>query len=762
MHINIEIKDDIAIKAGGLAVFPVTVVSSEDVEIFVDFEGVNASCINCRGVDYLGKTFKEYVQIKKNVSRRLWCLANGIGKGALKVFDRDGKLLSEKEIIINQTAQNGDEQIGKFDKIAWLNSTTGIDDNVTKQYEKVKRSGSTVEILGRKFTLGEIGFPQTISSFFGKNLKIGDNETQILSEPTTFTVSGENFINRSVSSNDYDDKAVYKYENESENFKMRVDVRAEFDGFIDYGVTLIAKNDVNVKDIFLDIPVSRECLKYFIGLGKKGGLFDKNLDWKWNEENQQDCFWTGDVNAGVKFKFKGENYVKPFVNIYYNHRKLNIPESWGNGGKGGIKFINDVFKVYSGDRTIKQGESLFFGFEIIVTPLKEIDLKKQFGMRFFHAMYNSDTWLERAKNGGANIINVHHGNDLNPFINYPFVENESLKQFVSEAHENNIAVKLYYTIRELTVNMPEFEVFRDLGYEIIAKRNESEESFLWQGEAKDWIIKNIGDDVIPAWRQPLKGKKYKDFFDSAVITDGQSRLCNFYVEGLKYLVDKIDIDGIYIDDVAYDRNTAKRVRKVLDKKKTAYIDFHHWNHHVPLAGNGNCATMYAELYPYIDKLWVGEGFDYDESPEYWLTEISGLPFGLMSEMMDAGNQYRGLVFGMTNRLGWETNKSTPKQVWNIIDKYNLASAELFGWWDDNNRVIISDANVRATEYRVGGKTYIAVANFSDKQSACEISLKDNPDARFYAPELKDFQSEREITDGKLIIDGAKGLFLTVK
>lgn len=33
------------------------------------------------------------------------------------------------------------------------------------------------------------------------------------------------------------------------------------------------------------------------------------------------------------------------------------------------------------------------------------------------------------------------------------------------------------------------------------------------------------------------------------------------------------------------------------------------------------------------KNWFGEYFDYDSSPDYWLVEISGIPFGLMGEML---------------------------------------------------------------------------------------------------------------------------------
>lgn len=181
--------------------------------------------------------------------------------------------------------------------------------------------------------------------------------------------------------------------------------------------------------------------------------------------------------------------------------------------------------------------------------------------------------------------------------------------------------------------MPEFKVFKDLGYEIIAKRDGKLQGETWQSKSQDWVNENIGKDTIAAWRQPLKGIKYKDAFDAAVITEGQSRLCNFYIEGLKYLIDQADIDGIYIDDVAYDRHTMKRVRKALDVKAVAYIDFHQWNHYVDSAGFANCATLYMELYPYVDKCWIGEGFDYNESPEFWLIEMSGIPYGVMSEML---------------------------------------------------------------------------------------------------------------------------------
>lgn len=49
----------------------------------------------------------------------------------------------------------------------------------------------------------------------------------------------------------------------------------------------------------------------------------------------------------------------------------------------------------------------------------------------------------------------------------------------------------------------------------------------------------------------------------------------------------------------------------------------------------------------------GEYFDKDSPPDFWLVEMSGIPYGLMGEMLqDGGNQYRGMLYGMTARLPW--------------------------------------------------------------------------------------------------------------
>ena len=50
--------------------------------------------------------------------------------------------------------------------------------------------------------------------------------------------------------------------------------------------------------------------------------------------------------------------------------------------------------------------------------------------------------------------------------------------------------------------------------------------------------------------------------DEAILNSGESRWYNYYIEGLAWLLKHMDIDGIYLDDVSYDRRILKRMRKL--------------------------------------------------------------------------------------------------------------------------------------------------------------------------------------------------------
>jgi hypothetical protein len=332
-----------------------------------------------------------------------------------------------------------------------------------------------------------------------------------------------------------------------------------------------------------------------------------------------------------------------------------------------------VVNAYSGIRELTEGEILNYNFELLLTPFRTIDRKNKFGEKYYHGGgTNTSVKVDAARAVGANVINIHHAEDIYPFINYPYLDPNvaELKSLVEEAHQKDIRMKFYYTTRELTKNLPEFRAFYSLDGEIIypGPGNESKTVINSKGP-NEWLVKNLREKYIPAWYNVITEGKFKDETDLSVITTPDGRLNNFYVAGLEWMVKNIGIDGVYIDDSALDRYTLQRARKIIDRyRPEGRMDLHSWNHFNEWAGYTNCLNLYMDLLPYFDLVWIGEGRDYNRAPDHWLIEVSGIPFGLPGQMLEGGgNPWRGMVYGITNRAGWVGN--TPIEIWKFWDEY---------------------------------------------------------------------------------------------
>jgi hypothetical protein len=329
-----------------------------------------------------------------------------------------------------------------------------------------------------------------------------------------------------------------------------------------------------------------------------------------------------------------------------------------------------------------------------------------------------------------------------------------MKQYVNSAHEKGFKVKIYNTIRELSNKAAEIFAFRSLGEEIYSPG---------PGGGFSWLQEHIGSNYIAAWFVP----KLKD---AALINSGMSRWHNYYIEGLDWLAKNIKIDGLYIDDVAYDRTTMKRVRKILDRNREgALIDLHSANQFNPRDGFASSANLYLEHFPYLNRLWFGEYFDYDSSPDYWLVEISGIPFGLMGEMLqDGGNPWRGMIYGMTSRLPWAGD---PRPIWKIWDDFNIQDSEMVGYWSSDSPIRTDRKDVLATVYvnKKEGSVLISLASWAKESVECHLNInwealglrQDN--TILQAPYAEDFQEAASFAPGeKIPIEKGKGLLLILK
>ncbi len=731
------------------------------------------SCINTNGVKYDGSIFSGKINIDKGKVQAMWCGIDvpqtaqpGVyaGKAIVHAAGVTKEIALQIKVGEGITANGGIYKPENMTRLKWLNSAMAQENSVIAPYTPLSVSDTVISLLGRKVLLNKDGFPAQIQTFFTPEMtSVGTKSNDLFTEPLHFhffdtagkqplkwKTNGINFIKKEPGT------VAWQCANTSAALQMDVNAALEFDGFLSYTVKLTALEDVAFNDISFHLPMQAEYAKYLMGLGLKGGSRPDTLLWKWDVAHKnQDGAWIGNVNAGVQFSLRDENYSRPLNTNFYLQKPLLLPTSWGNSNKGGIDIFQKgksiLVNAYSGSRSMKKGDVLYYNFNLLITPFHSINTDFQWDARFYHRYAPIDT----IQKTGAKIINIHHATPINPYINYPFIEFKKMKAYIDEAHSKGLKVKIYNTIRELSNKAYELPALRSLGHEIFSAG---------KGGGFSWLQEHVGDDYIAAWFVP-------EIKDAAIVNSGMNRWHNYYVEGMNWLVQNVGIDGIYLDDVAFDRITMKRIKRVLTQNgHPGILDLHSANQYNKSDGFNNSANLYMEHFPYLNKLWFGEYFDYQKNnPDFFLTEVSGIPFGLMGEMLqDGGNAWRGMVYGMTNRLPWSDN-ANPRPVWKVWDDFGMKGSEMFGYWSPNCPVTTSNDHVLATVYKKNGSALVSIASWAANDTTVKLNIDwnklgiDPSKATITAPEVKNFQPARSFLPGDEIpVEKGKGWLLIIK
>lgn len=754
--------------------------SIEDVDVrFADLKHVDKyidaaipadafRCFNLGGVDWSGRKFRRKVPVREGKVQALWCgvqvpldTPQGAYEGQIRVRPKgleESAFSFFLQVSPDKIKNSGDDEPSRLSRLRWLDSQIALDDGIVPPFTPMEVRGNQVSVLGRTVTVGENGFPRGIRSFFAPEMThILKEGREILAGPIDVIVDSKGaehwesnpprFIKKTEGA------VAWECNRTADPLQMDIRAKMEFDGCIEFEVALRAREKVSVKDIRLEIPIVHDAAKYMMGLGRKGGFSPYTYDWKWNIERNQDSAWIGDVNAGLQFTLKDENYSRPLNTNFYRTKPLVMPSSWCNGGAGGVRLAGKeggtyLVRCYSGSRTMSRGEVLHYNFRLLLTPFKPIDARSHWTNRYYHRYAD----LDEIAASGANVINVHHATPINPYINYPFLRPGEMKGYADAAHERGFKVKIYYTVRELSNRAPELFALGSLGDEILADG---------PGGGHSWLQEHLRTHYISGWFvHQLK--------DAAVINSGMSRWHNYYLEGLDWLAKNVGIDGLYIDDVAFDRTVMMRARKILDRNRPGgLIDLHSANQYNERDGFASSANLYLEHFPFLNRLWFGEYFDYNGPLDYWLVEMSGIPFGLMGEMLqDGGNPWRGMVFGMTSRLPWAGD---PRPLWKAWDDFGIRDSRMIGYWSPACPVKTDRLDVPATCYVKKDKTMIALASWAEKPVQIKLTVDWNalgiaPEAaRIIVPAIQDFQREAAFNPGvEISVDPGKGRLLVIE
>lgn len=735
------------------------------------------TCFNKEGTNWNAKSMIKTVSVEKGSIHALWFgvdipekIKPGKYSGNITITPagkESQNIFVSIEVSKKVLKDRGDNEPWKHSRLRWLNSLYAMNDDLVKPFTPLEMDGNAINCLGRKVSLAETGLPANIESYFSYELtKLAPNARKILNAPMQFIIEKTDGEELSINPEKYnvvEEKAgVVRWEMSGikDGIEITCQAKMEFDGYVEYNFKVASNDNIPVNDIRLEVPFNADVARYSMGMGQVGGKCPSNLVWKWNVKNNQDGIWIGDVNAGLQIRLWAENYDRPLNTNFYQTKPLNMPPSWYNDGKGGFLMLKNGntlnTRIFSGKRTLKKDEPLHYNFGMLITPFKIIDTKKHFSTRFYH----SPKPIDSVKAYGANTINVHHANEINPYINYPFLSVDKMKNRVNEAHDENMRLKLYYTVRELTAHAPEVHAILSLDGEIFSARKPSKHKRNYgTNGGYPWLQEHLDTTYMAAWFS-------NNTECPSIVNTGVSRWHNYYVEGMNWLVENIGIDGIYIDDLAFDRTTMKRIRKVLDKRPDPFIDLHSANQFNYNDGFVNSAFLYLEHFPYLDRLWFGEYFKYEKEPDYWMVEVSGLPYGLMGEMLqDGGNLYRGMIYGITNRAPGRD----PRPIWKVWDDFGISESRMLGYWVPYCPVKTNSEDVKATVYQREGKTLVSIASWAKNKLNVKLEIDwvalgiDAKKASISAPAVEDFQDKTSFKPGESIpVEPEKGWLLIIQ
>lgn len=667
------------------------------------------TCFNCTGTGWDGQPLSLEVNVAQGDVQALWCGVQipenapaGVYEGSATVTAQGMEprevrfiLSVENEVL----ADKGDSDLWRLSRLRWLNSTIGSEKTPISPFKPMKVCGKSIKATEKKIKVADNGLLKSVVV----------NKHEVLAEPMCIEVETSDGIilldgGKVSIHKDAAGQVSWTSQQDKKGIILTTEACMEYDGLVLYKLHLSADKELAVKDIRYTTVYTPYASKYMMGIGQDGGFRPKECTWDWS--GQWDSYWMGGVKAGLHVEFRGDDaYHGPLLRDY----KKDAPSAWFNSGKSRVVMRTQgakdeeqaVVTAILGAQTLTQ-KPLELQLAFNITPVKPLDTRHQFEQRYFHSDPKD---FENASGDGANIVNIHHAKKLNPVINYPFIVREPLKEYINDMHEKGLKVKLYYTIRELTNFVSEIYALHSMNHEIMAAG---------PGGGAPWLCEHLVEDYWPAW--------YAEYglgmTDAAWVTNPQSRWINYYLEGLRWMLENYQIDGVYMDDISFDGSVMKRMRNVMETYRPgSLIDLHSNTGY----SNGPM-NQYTDFMAFVDRLWFGESFRYNQmSADNWLITFSGIPFGPMSEMLqDGGNRWLGTVFGATGRHSY--NQCTPAPVWKLWKEFGIEEATMIGWWDEDSAVETSDPEVKATAFVRKGRVLVAVGNFSNEEKSITLDF----------------------------------------
>ncbi len=716
------------------------------------------TCFNAGGVNAAGEKFTRDISVSEGVLQPLFfgfdLSRADIGEYFTVVTVGSEKLrlnfVIDDELVFSQGTEDGNTRA----RLKWLNSSLCSDKKILQGYEAITVEKNAVGFTGKRALLGNDGLIENVESRFGESNALTDEvEKELFYRPMEFLAAGQKFKYNKLKIAARAGAAVLAADGRSEKLRIDVSAEATYEGAFRYEIKLTADSDVIAEDVCLKAYF--KAADYFSGLGREGGRFTENVEYKRSPGIYSDSLFIGDVNCGARFAFGADKGAcAPVYGRFSRYESKD--DEWYNFGKGGVNVARTAdgaeLTVYTGKTVFTAGASKTFRFTIHLTPFKPLDLANAFANRFAAdkiAAHYGDM-LARAEADGMKYLDLQYGGELNKCINSPFDGVEALKDLALEAHKRKIGLAIAYTPGSVATDSAEACAFHALGDEVLMRSG---------GGAEDY-----SPCVLPC----VTGAGREG--GATLITVPGSRAENYYVEGVNYLINNADLNAVTMLDPSLTRNTAERVAKCVKRKRgiEGLVEIGFGDRYNEENGFAGALNVYADILPFADKLYAADA-DVTRQADKVLAEVSGILYGLNADCRYDASICRSLLFGMLPRYGEEEETSAAladvKAVFSCLD---MSKAEMKGYWDRTNPVRVDTPSVRCTCYIDGGNMIVAIYNENSKATRFEIGIENKlgfttVGKRVYAPEIAGLQKKKRVNFNKpLKLAGHRGIIVAVR
>lgn len=226
---------------------------------------------------------------------------------------------------------HGDEDVYSMRRLRWLDSTIGVDDEVTHPFTNLTAtsttSGLSIGVVNKITRIGTDGLPSR-STVTARKVRQGKNTSatyEVLAAPVAFEcLVGGKPVQMSVTEPAHilthtSSTVTWQSESAGGGLALNITGTMDYDSYLEFSVSVRATGgDVQLSDIVLRVQAANQTAKMLCGFGADG-QYMSDLAWQWNKNKGNNRFWMGRVEAGVFVYPRGDgpdwenpNYSKDY------------------------------------------------------------------------------------------------------------------------------------------------------------------------------------------------------------------------------------------------------------------------------------------------------------------------------------------------------------------------------------------------------------------------------------------------------------------